>query len=43
LPLVRRSNAKRIPHDLQCNLDLWRDEEAGLLIETIAAACALIA
>jgi tellurite resistance protein TerB len=33
----------RIHHDLQRDLDLWRDEEAGLQIETIAAACALIA
>lgn len=33
----------RIQHDLQRDLDLWRDEEAGLQIETIAAACALIA
>jgi len=33
----------RIDHDLQRDLDLWRDEEAGLQIETIAAACALIA
>lgn len=32
-----------IQHDLQRDLDLWRDEEAGLQIETIAAACALIA
>lgn len=34
---------KRIQHDLRHDLDLWRDEEAGLQIETIAAACALIA
>jgi tellurite resistance protein TerB len=34
---------KRLPHDLQRDLDLWRDEEAGLQIEAIAAACALIA
>jgi len=33
----------RIQHDLQRDLDLWRDEEAGQQIETIAAACALIA
>ncbi|PZN95252.1 MAG: hypothetical protein DCF30_19210 [Hyphomicrobiales bacterium] len=33
----------RNEHDVQRDLDLWRDEEAGLQIETIAAACALIA
>lgn len=33
----------RANEDLRRDLDLWRDEEAGLQIETIAAACALIA
>ncbi len=33
----------RTQADLKRDLDLWRDEEASLQIETIAAACALIA
>lgn len=33
----------RTQGDLQRDLDLWHDEEASLQIETIAAACALIA
>lgn len=33
----------RTQADLQRDLDLWHDEEASLQIETIAAACALIA
>lgn len=36
-----RSN--RTQTDLKRDLDLWHDEEASLQIETIAAACALIA
>jgi tellurite resistance protein TerB len=33
----------RTQADLKRDLDLWHDEEASLQIETIAAACALIA
>lgn len=33
----------RTQGDLKRDLDLWHDEEASLQIETIAAACALIA
>lgn len=33
----------RTQADLQRDLDIWHDEEASLQIETIAAACALIA
>lgn len=37
------TRANRNQADLKRDLDLWHDEEASLQIETIAAACALIA
>ena len=37
------TRSHRTPADLKRDLDLWHDEEASLQIETIAAACALIA
>lgn len=37
------TRANRTQADLKRDLDLWHDEEASLQIETIAAACALIA
>ncbi len=37
------TRSHRTQADLKRDLDLWHDEEASLQIETIAAACALIA
>lgn len=37
------TRTQRSQRDLKRDLDLWHDEEASLQIETIAAACALIA